>query len=183
MTTDLIDVIVSDHRELERCFQQLEGGELGPDQRRDLVDHLIAEITRHSVAEEMYLYPAAREVLSDGDRLADHEIEEHAEVERVMKELDGVPPDDPAFENLVAGMIGDVRHHLAEEEENLLPRMREMCTAEQLADLGRKVEDAKTVAPTRPHPRAPDTPPANKLLAPGTGIVDKVRDALSGRTT
>ncbi|PNG20684.1 hemerythrin, partial [Streptomyces cahuitamycinicus] len=33
----------------------------------------------------------------------------------------------------------------------------------------------------RPHPSAPDTPPANKLLAPGTGMVDRLRDMLSGR--
>ncbi|MQA02628.1 MAG: hypothetical protein GEV07_07875 [Streptosporangiales bacterium] len=34
-------------------------------------------------------------------------------------------------------------------------------------------------APTRPHPSAPDSPPANKLLAPPTGLVDRVRDALT----
>jgi hypothetical protein len=43
------------------------------------------------------------------------------------------------------------------------------------------VRRAKKMAPTRPHPSAPDTPPANKLLAPGTGLVDRLRDALSGR--
>jgi hypothetical protein len=40
---------------------------------------------------------------------------------------------------------------------------------------------AKKMAPTRPHPAAPDTPPANKLLAPGAGLVDRLRDALTGR--
>src|SRR3954467_8832763 len=40
---------------------------------------------------------------------------------------------------------------------------------------------AKKTAPTRPHPSAPDKPPANKLLAPGGGLVDRVRHALSGR--
>jgi hypothetical protein len=28
---------------------------------------------------------------------------------------------------------------------------------------------------------APDTPPANKLLAPGMGMVDRVRDLLTSR--
>ncbi|MFY7066141.1 hypothetical protein ACOQFV_09790 [Nocardiopsis changdeensis] len=36
-------------------------------------------------------------------------------------------------------------------------------------------------APTRPHPGAPDTPPADRLLAPGAGLIDRMRDALSGR--
>ena len=183
MPNGLIDLIVSDHREFERCFQELESGGMTQEDRTSLVEHLIAGLVRHSIAEEMYLYPAARTALSDGDRVADHEIEEHAEVEKLMKELERLGPGDDGFEPLLTRVIGEVRHHVAEEEDNLLPRMREMCTREQLADLGRKFADAKTVAPTRPHPLAPNRPPGNKLLAPGTGIVDQVRDVLSGRRT
>lgn len=40
---------------------------------------------------------------------------------------------------------------------------------------------AKKMAPTRPHPSAPDTPPGNKLLGPGVGLVDRARDLLTGR--
>jgi len=39
------------------------------------------------------------------------------------------------------------------------------------------------VAPTRPHPASPSTPPANLVLAPGVAFIDKIRDALSGRHT
>lgn len=40
---------------------------------------------------------------------------------------------------------------------------------------------AERIAPTHPHPAAPDKPPANKILAPGAGLTDRVRDALAGR--
>lgn len=183
MPNDLVDLVVSDHRELERCFQQLEGGAMAPEDRRSLVEHVIANLVRHSIAEEMYLYPAARDALSDGDRIADREIAEHAEVEKLLKDLERRNAADADVEPLLTQVIAEVRHHVAEEEENLLPRMRDMCTREELAALGRKFDDAKTVAPTRPHPLAPNRPPGNKLLAPGTGIVDKVRDVLSGRST
>ena len=39
----------------------------------------------------------------------------------------------------------------------------------------------KAIAPTRPHPSAPDTPPLNKILAPGAGLVDRIRDKITGR--
>ena len=52
---------------------------------------------------------------------------------------------------------------------------------QMLGDLGEKVRRAKAMAPTRPHPAAPDTPPANKLLAPGAGLVDRARDFVTGR--
>jgi len=45
------------------------------------------------------------------------------------------------------------------------------------------VQQAKKLAPTRPHPSAPDKPPLNKVLGPPVGLVDRVRDALSGRAT
>ena len=39
------------------------------------------------------------------------------------------------------------------------------------------------MAPARPHPSAPDKPPANKIPGPGVGLVDRMRDALTGRNT
>lgn len=52
---------------------------------------------------------------------------------------------------------------------------------EALNELGDKVRTAKKTAPTRPHPSAPDTPPGNKLLGPGVGLMDRARDLLTGR--
>lgn len=179
--TDLIAVILEDHRRFKAVFAELERPAAEGDGRKDLVDHVIAELVRHEVAEEQFMYPAARSRLADGDELADHELEEHAGAEEVMKELEGLGPEDPRFEGLVARMVEDVRHHMDEEEQHLLPRLREACDEEELQHLGYQVLAAKEFAPTRPHPHAPDTPPANLLLGPGVGFIDKIRDALSGR--
>ncbi|GAA4552290.1 hemerythrin domain-containing protein [Amycolatopsis samaneae] len=181
--TDLVSVITEDHRAVERVFTELEAGDTGPERRKDLTDHVIAELVRHSVAEEQFMYPAARKHLPDGDAVADHEIAEHAEAERVMKDLEGRQPDDPRFEELLGKLITDVRHHVDEEETDLLPKLQAACSPEELRDLGEKVLRAKKIAPTRPHPAAPDRPPANLILAPGTAFVDKIRDALTRRET
>jgi hemerythrin superfamily protein len=180
-TPDLIDVIMSDHREVEKLFTELESRSGPAERRRQLADHVIAELVRHSVAEEMHMYPAARKALPDGDQLADHEIQEHSEAEEVMKELEGMDATDPRFDELLGKLIADVRHHIEDEEGDLLPRLREACSAEELQELGMKVLRAKKTAPTRPHPSAPDTPPGNLILGPGVGLIDRVRDALSGR--
>ncbi|THV28335.1 hemerythrin domain-containing protein [Glycomyces paridis] len=179
--TDLIDVIVKDHRAFEAVFVALERG--GPDTegRKDLVDHLIAELVRHSVAEEQFMYPAAKSRLEDGADIVAHEIEEHAEADEVMKALEGLGPEDDRFEPLVERLIADVRHHLDEEERHLLPRLRAACDEEELQFLGYKVLAAKEFAPTRPHPHAPHTPPGNLVLGPGVGFIDKIRDALAHR--
>jgi hemerythrin superfamily protein len=177
---DLIDAIVTDHREVQAVFAEIERT-TDPRQRRELVEHVIAELVRHSVAEEQYLYPTARKVLPDGDEIADHEIAEHVEAEEAMKALENTDADDPKFNQLVRQLIDDVTHHLEEEESDLLPKLRAACDTEDLLELGRKFEQSKKMAPTRPHPSAPHKPPANKILGRGMGLIDRMRNALSGR--
>ncbi|MFJ8696196.1 hemerythrin domain-containing protein [Streptomyces roseolilacinus] len=178
---DVITELTTDHREVERLFALIEGLPSGDPERKRLADQVTMELVRHSVAEEEYLYPAVREHLSGGDALADKELEDHASAERTMKELEGCEADDTRFDTLVTQLMVEIREHVADEEANLLPRLQEACSPEKLEELGDKVRQAKKTAPTRPHPAAPDKPPANKLLAPGTGMVDRLRDALSGR--
>jgi hemerythrin superfamily protein len=63
---DLIDDIVTDHREVEAVFNEIENTE-DTSIRRKLVEHVITELVRHSVAEEQYRYPTTRRVLPDGE--------------------------------------------------------------------------------------------------------------------
>src|SRR5919199_6428522 len=122
---DVIDILVTDHREVETMFTELETGTGTPEHRRDVADVVIAELVRHAVAEEMYVYPTARKVLPDGDQVAEHEIREHAEAEQIMNDLDGVDPTDPKFDADLSQLISAIRHHVREEEGNLFPRLRQ----------------------------------------------------------
>ncbi|MFF9024814.1 hemerythrin domain-containing protein [Streptomyces eurythermus] len=178
---DVIAELTTDHREVEELFGKIEALPPGDAQRKKYADQAVIELVRHSVAEEAYLYPAVREFLPDGDRIADKEIEDHAEAERTMKELERVEADAPEFDRLIGELMTEIRSHVRDEEDNLFPQLRDAASGDELMKLGDKVRQAKKTAPTRPHPSAPDTPPANKLLAPGAGMVDRIRDALTGR--
>ncbi len=178
---DVIAELTTDHQEVEEFFGKIQALPSGDERRKKYAEKAVIELVRHSVAEEAYLYPAVREFLPDGDTVADKEIEDHAKAERIMKELEGADADDPRFDRLVDDLMTEIRAHVRDEEDHLFPRLRTAASAEELAKLGDKVRQAKKTAPTRPHPSAPDTPPANKLLAPGAGMVDRLRDALTGR--
>ncbi|MGW6731000.1 hemerythrin domain-containing protein [Streptomyces sp. NPDC055013] len=178
---NVIDELVTDHREVEEFFGRIEALPSGDKDRKLYADRATMELVRHSVAEEAYLYPAVREHVAGGNVIADREIDDHSRAERLMKDLEGCDADDPDFDRLIGMLMTEVRSHLADEEQNLFPRLRAACPPETLDELGDKVRQAKKLAPTRPHPSVPDTPPANKLLAPGAGLVDRLRDALSGR--
>ncbi|MEV7964376.1 hemerythrin domain-containing protein [Sphaerisporangium sp. NPDC088356] len=180
---DVITVLITDHREVEEMFAELEMSRGSGDEegRRRLTEKVIIELVRHSVAEEAYLYPAARKFIPGGDDLADREIAEHAEAERLMKELERTDPGDPAFDHLLDKFMAVVREHVREEESRLFPELVKYADAEELHDIGKKIRAIKKIAPTRPHPAAPGNPLASKLLAPGAGLVDRIRDLVTGR--
>ncbi|KQX64013.1 hemerythrin domain-containing protein [Streptomyces sp. Root1310] len=178
---NVIDELVTDHHEVEEFFGRIEALPSGAKDRKLYADQATMELVRHSVAEEEYLYPAVREHVPGGEALADKELEDHARAEQLMKDLEGCQADDPEFDRLIGMLMREIREHVADEERNLFPRLRAVCPADTLDDLGDKVRKAKKTAPTRPHPAAPDKPPANKMLAPGVGMIDRMRDALTGR--
>jgi hemerythrin-like domain-containing protein len=180
---DFVSVLVHDHEEMKQYFRELEAA-TDAKTRREIADKLTAEVARHSVAEEMHLYPAARKVLANGDQLIDEEIEEHSEVEVLLKAWEGMDGDDPEFLPTFHKIRDGLLHHIDEEEEpKLFPEMQAALSLEEQRELGKKITSAKKLAPTRPHPSAPDEPPMNKVMGVPTGIVDRVRDLMSGRKT
>ena len=72
---DVVDVLTADHRDIEDLVEQVRA--CSGEERRDKTDTLIAELVRHSVAEEMHVYPAMKQHLADGDAAVAHDVEEH----------------------------------------------------------------------------------------------------------
>lgn len=178
---NVIDELMTDHREVAEMFGRMRSMAGGGQELRDLIDEVTIELVRHSVAEEQYLYPAVREHVEGGGPMADKEIQDHARVEKILKQLEKMATDDAQMSPLLRQLMDEVTAHVQDEETNLFPMLRRACTPQQLDELGDKIRRAKSMAPTRPHPSAPSSPTASKLLAPGAGLVDRARDLMSGR--
>jgi hemerythrin-like domain-containing protein len=181
---DVISILTDDHREVDKLFTELERtigatDEAARRQRKEVLDRVTIELVRHSVAEEAEVYPLIKARVSDAE--AEHAKHEHTEVERMMKLVDGLAPDHPMFDKELMGLITAVRQHIAEEETQMLPKMRSRFSADELFQMGERVERVKALSPTRPHPAAPHEPPGIKLLGPVAGLLDRMRDAVSGR--
>jgi hemerythrin superfamily protein len=180
---DVIEVLTQDHREAEEMFQELEAlmadGAANQDRRRTVVDRVTIELVRHAVAEEVVVYPAVKEKVSAEE--AERAKREHAEAEETMKRLERLDPDDPSFDTEIRKLMSDIRTHVAEEEGEMFPHMREVMSQEELVGLGRKVEAIKKLAPTRPHPAVPNDPGARLAAGPAASLFDRLRDLASGR--
>ncbi len=178
---DVVDLLITDHREAIELIDRIHQAE--PAQQRELADVLIAEIVRHSISEETVVYPAIRKNLPDGDEMVDHDTEEHNELELSLRALEGLDADDADFLPCVDKVEEQLRHHASDEEDHQFPQLREYCDAEELRSMAGQVEAVKKVAPTRPHPSSPDSPLFHLAVGPGIGLVDRLRDSLSGRAT
>jgi iron-sulfur cluster repair protein YtfE (RIC family) len=75
----------------------------------------------------------------------------------------------------------EIDEHVQDEEGELWPKLREAVDQETLDELGQVLDEAKKVAPTRPHPKAPTEPPKLALAAPVAALYDRVRDKFQKR--
>jgi hemerythrin superfamily protein len=181
-THDVIAILTTDHQEMTELVSQIERTS-DPKQRRDLADTLIAEVMRHAVAEEMYVYPAVEKHVPDGKGMVEHDKKEHIEIVQVMKQIEDADTTAPAFMERVEELAKLLRHHAHDEEDEQFPKLRKHVLAADLVELGQKVEAAKKLAPTRPHPLAPHSELFHKTVGLGVGLIDRLRDKLTGRHT
>lgn len=179
---DVVDILTRDHRDMLELIGRIRSA---PDAegRRDLADTLIAEVMRHSVAEEMHVYPVVEKHVPNGAEEVEHDKEEHDEIVQVMKRLEDADAAQPAFLDLVRELEEQLRHHVDDEETEQFPKLRAHVPGADLAELGTKVEHAKKLAPTRPHPHAPHSELFHKSIGAGVGMVDRLRDKLTGRSS
>jgi hemerythrin superfamily protein len=152
-------------------------------QRKDLADMLIAEVVRHAVAEEMFVYPAVERHVPNGAHQVEHDKEEHQEIVEIMKQIEGLDASEPAFMERVRELEEQLQHHATDEEMDQFPQLRTHIPREELVTMGQKVQTAKKLAPTRPHPSAPHSELFHKTIGPGIGMIDRLRDKLTARQT
>jgi hemerythrin superfamily protein len=173
-TQDAIELLVTDHREVDQMFAQIESGQGNKD---ELVRQITKELSMHAAVEEQILYPAMRRVLDDGDAKVEEAIQEHQEMKEALSDIERLGSS-PQREGKLQKLMADVRHHVQEEEGELFPEMRSKVSEDELRSMGAAMASAKKMAPTHPHPNAPSTPPGNVVAGAAAAVMDKVRDAV-----
>ncbi len=179
---DAIALLKADHRTVEKLFKAFEkAGDTAYRTKRKLLDDIIRELSVHAAIEEQFLYPAVRRELPRAEDDALEAIEEHHVVKWILSELEPMNPKDERFDAKVTVLIESVRHHVRDEEQDLFHKVRTGMSRSALLDLGAQLAEGKRLAPTRPHPRSPDEPPANLIVGTVAGVVDRARTAVRGR--
>jgi hemerythrin superfamily protein len=174
---DALALLTTDHRTVEDLFQQYEQL-TDPEEQTRLVHQVVHELAVHGEIEELLFYPAIRSALEDGDAAAEEAIHEHVEIKQTLNDLDSMRAGDEGFDSKMRELMAEVRHHVEEEEGEIFPAFRAAVEADELQRLGDRLQKAKALVPTRPHPSAPTGPLGKLAASPPVALIDRVRDAL-----
>ncbi len=176
---DGIALLREDHRAVKRLFREFfAAGDRAHGARRQLADKIITELSIHAGIEENVLYPRMRIAIPQADTDVLEALEEHHIVKSTCAELETMAPSDERFAPKMQVLIENVTHHIGEEEGDLFPRLRKALGRDELMVMGEDLRAAKRVVPTRPHPNAPDEPPASTAAAAVSAPMDAARKAV-----
>lgn len=182
---DALTFLRQDHKSVLGMLEVLEdapsnaGAELsGLD---TMVTNLVIAESQHEAIEEQHFWPAVRATLDDGNALADAAIEQEQHGKHVLQRLTDSKPGDAEYHEALQEFVKLGREHIAYEQDVVFPRFEAAASREELDKLGEKLERAKRIAPTRPHPGTPPTRVALKTVGTIAATIDHVRDAFTGR--
>ncbi|MGC2035267.1 MAG: hemerythrin domain-containing protein [Thermoplasmata archaeon] len=118
---DAINIIKRDHDQLKELFEEFEKTE-EPSKRRQIAKRAIEDLKIHAVIEEELFYPRVRAKV--GDDTMNEADEEHHVAKVLVAELDSMGPRASHFEAKFIVLAESVRHHMKEEETEMLPKAR-----------------------------------------------------------
>ena len=155
---DALQLLASDHREVEDLFEKFEKAS-GASAKERIVRKICTELKVHAMIEEEIYYPAIRGKVEE-DAL-DEAYVEHDTAKNMINELEAADPDEEFYDAKVKVLQELIEHHVKEEEkerENLFQQTRAAdvdlkAMGAQLAE--RKAEllamaEAGTLGPAQP---------------------------------
>jgi hemerythrin-like domain-containing protein len=127
-----LEMIREDHHKVQELFQEFEATEDRSAKKR-IVENAIQELKIHAALEEELFYPAVRKQL-DEEETIDEAIEEHHVVKLLISELEDMSPGDKRYDAKFTVLSESVKHHIEEEESEVLPEIEGSLDAESLGE-------------------------------------------------
>lgn len=133
---DVIQILIEDHRRVNKNFDSFE--DASDEEKSKLAAETLMELALHAHVEQQLVYP----LLEDEDsKMINEAFEEHHLVDLLLAELQSMDPKDDKFEAKFTVLGECVKHHVKEEEGEILPKLRGLGI--DLVELGNKFTEEK----------------------------------------
>jgi hypothetical protein len=128
------DLLKDQHGEVDGLFLRIERA--AGSEKKELVTELAAKLVAHSTIEKEIFYPAVQAI---DDEATLEAFEEHAHVEHALARLVGARISDGSYDAKVTVLKELVKHHVNEEESQILDKAESELEQRRLQALGRRM--------------------------------------------
>jgi len=184
LNSTISEAITKDHRKLETYYKEIINNPTDIDHATRYGNQFTWELARHSVAEELLVYPAMEKYMgAKGKAHAELDRQQHHEVKILLKEFQNMDPASSSYIPKLKQIWSLLEKHIAEEEGSDLPALEAaLSSAENRGSsesLAKNFGRTKMFVPSRSHPSAGENPyfegPMGMLAAPIDHIADIFR--------
>lgn len=139
-----LKLLKKDHSTVQSLFGKFDRtGKTSHEKKNELFIQIRREIQIHSRAEEEIFYPALKALNDDGRGLVLEALKEHRAIDELLTQVSRLKPTEKNFDEKAETLIENVGHHVEEEEGEIFRFAEENCSEEELANLGRQIEERK----------------------------------------
>ncbi|KAJ5398473.1 hypothetical protein N7465_008962 [Penicillium sp. CMV-2018d] len=175
MASTISDAIKKDHREIKSYYENIINTSDETEQVR-WQNQFTWELARHSIGEELVVYPALEKYVSGGVDIANKDRQEHQTVKEQLKKFQNLKPSDSQFTPTLKALMNDLSQHIKEEEADDLPKLEEVLSQEESEKYSTSFGRTKMFVPSRSHPSAPDKPPYETVVGLLAAPIDHLSD-------
>jgi hemerythrin superfamily protein len=198
----ITEAITRDHREIEQYYNEVVNNPGNHDHQQRFGNQFTWELARHSIAEELVVYPAFEKYLGDkGKQMAEEDRKEHhqvcdpsakkeqkpslpltnpQQVKELLKVFQSMSPTDPDYIAKLKEIWTPLSSHIKGEEDEDLVRLeaalKDASQSEQTQQLATTFGRYKAFVPSRSHPAAGEHPPFETVMGLLTAPIDHVAD-------
>jgi hemerythrin superfamily protein len=175
---DVVGFLKGQHEQIKSMFEKVLAGS-GSDREEAFV-RLRRLLAVHETAEEEIVHPRAKREIANGEAVVDARLQEEHEAKEALTELEKLDVASPEFETKLRTLQADVIAHAEAEEHQEFEKLGAELDDDQLGRMRKAVELAEKMAPTRPHAGV-ESAAANMMAGPFAMMLDRARDAISGK--
>jgi hypothetical protein len=176
---DVVQFLKEQHDQIRMGFSEVISSQ--GEQKQNAFYALRRLLAVHETAEEEIVHPAARKELPAGDSIVQARLEEENQAKKLLSELEDLDVNSIEFDVRFTTLRDAVLAHAQFEEIQEFEPLGNLLNQEQLDRMRKAVTFAESVAPTRPHAGV-ESAVANMLAGPFAAMVDRARDAISGKS-
>jgi len=137
-----LDILRKDHERVKELFSEYDTLSGDASRKNEIAQAALRELELHSRVEEGLFYPAMRvRTGKDSVVLVKNSLNEHHEMDDLIRELRNTDPSDPEFDDKFQELMENAQQHFDEEEAEMFPKAQML--GNELEKLGLRIQEEK----------------------------------------